>query len=146
MINTTEPSHRTTLQDIADHCGLSRSTVARVLNGNAGKFRIAAVTIEKVQLAAQKLNYRPNRLARAVNDRPESLFQCMPAMTSPLFIMERSRSKPCRIRRGNSLWSLKAKRNHLRSALNRQRPNHYSLNFPTYADKTMDRQPLEPSD
>ena len=69
MINTTEPSHRTTLQDIADHCELSRSTVARVLNGNAGKFRIAAATIEKVQLAAQKLNYRPNRLARAVNDR-----------------------------------------------------------------------------
>jgi DNA-binding LacI/PurR family transcriptional regulator len=69
MINTIEPSHRTTLQDIADHCELSRSTVARVLNGNAGKFRIAAATTEKVQLAAQKLNYRPNRLARAVNDR-----------------------------------------------------------------------------
>ena len=70
MINTTEPSpNRTTLQDIADHCELSRSTVARVLNGNAGKFRIATATIEKVQLAAQQLNYRPNRLARAVNDR-----------------------------------------------------------------------------
>ena len=69
MINTTEPSHRTTLQDIADYCDLSRSTIARVLNGNAGKFRIAAATIEKVQEAAKKLNYRPNRLARAVNDR-----------------------------------------------------------------------------
>lgn len=69
MNSMTEPTHRTTLQDIADHCGLSRSTVARVLNGNAGKFRIAAATIEKVQLAAQQLNYRPNRLARAVNDR-----------------------------------------------------------------------------
>ena len=65
-INT---SHRTTLQDIADHCGLSRSTVARVLNGNAGKFRIALATIERVQLAAKQLNYRPNRLARAVNNR-----------------------------------------------------------------------------
>ena len=55
MINTTDSSHRTTLQDIADHCELSRSTVARVLNGNAGNFRIASATIERVQLAAKQV-------------------------------------------------------------------------------------------
>ena len=61
--------NRTTLLDIADHCRLSKSTVSRVLNGNAGNFRIAPATIEKVLHTAKKLNYRPNRLARAINSR-----------------------------------------------------------------------------
>jgi len=69
MRNVIETDTRTTLQDIADHCGLSRSTVARVLNGNAGNFRIAVKTIERVQRTAKMLNYRPNRLARAVANR-----------------------------------------------------------------------------
>ena len=61
--------NRTTLQDIAADCHLSKSTVSRVLNGNAGNFRIAPATIEKVLKTAKKLNYRPNRLARAINSR-----------------------------------------------------------------------------
>lgn len=64
---------RTTLQDIAVHCNLSTSTVSRVLNGNAGDFRIAAATTEKVLSTAKKLNYRPNRLARAIRGRKTNL-------------------------------------------------------------------------
>jgi len=60
---------RTTLLDIATYCNLSKSTVSRVLNGNAGNFRIATETVEKVLHTAKKLNYRPNRLARAINNR-----------------------------------------------------------------------------
>lgn len=69
MSNIIDTDNRTTLQDIADHCGLSRSTVARVLNGNSGNFRIAAKTIKNVERTAKVLNYRPNRLARAVANR-----------------------------------------------------------------------------
>lgn len=60
---------RTTLLDIANYCNLSKSTVSRVLNGNAGNFRIAPQTRDKVLKSAKELNYRPNRLARAINDR-----------------------------------------------------------------------------
>ena len=60
---------RTTLQDIAKQLNLSKSTVSRVLNGNAGNFRIAPSTVEKVLHTAKNLNYRPNRLARAINSR-----------------------------------------------------------------------------
>lgn len=60
---------RTTLLDIAKCCNLSKSTVSRVLNGNAGNFRIAPETTEKVLQSAKMLNYRPNRLARAINNR-----------------------------------------------------------------------------
>ena len=60
---------RTTLLDIATQCNLSKSTVSRVLNGNAGNFRISPATVEKVLRTAKKLNYRPNRLARAITNR-----------------------------------------------------------------------------
>ncbi len=60
---------RTTLLDIANYCDLSKSTVSRVLNGNAGNFRIATETVDRVLHTAKKLNYRPNRLARAINNR-----------------------------------------------------------------------------
>lgn len=62
-------SNRTTLLDIANDCNLSKATVSRVLNGNAGNFYIATGTREKVLKSAKELNYRPNRLARAINDR-----------------------------------------------------------------------------
>ena len=60
---------RTTLLEIANYCNLSRSTVSRVLNGNAGNFRISSETVETVLAAAKQLNYRPNRLARAIQSR-----------------------------------------------------------------------------
>lgn len=60
---------RTTLLDIANYCNLSKSTVSRVLNGNAGNFRIAPETVDIVERAAKLLNYRPNRLARAITNR-----------------------------------------------------------------------------
>lgn len=81
---TNRNRNRTTLQDIADHCGLSRSTVARVLNGNAGKFRIAAKTIERVQQVAEALNYRPNRLARAARNSRTHLI----GISAPAYSLE----------------------------------------------------------
>jgi len=73
-VNDTKP----TLQDIADHCGLSRSAVARILAGKGKESRIADATIERVQQAAEKLNYRPNRLARAARNGKTNLvgFSC----------------------------------------------------------------------
>ena len=68
-MKTAPITDRTTLLDVANYCDLSRATVSRVLNGNAGKFRIAAETITKVEKAAKTLNYRPNRLARAIQSR-----------------------------------------------------------------------------
>jgi len=57
---------RVRLEDIAQQCDLSISTVSRVINKRTDQFPIAAKTIERVYAVAKKLGYRPNRLARAI--------------------------------------------------------------------------------
>ncbi|NMB25162.1 MAG: LacI family transcriptional regulator [Firmicutes bacterium] len=53
-----------TLKDIAAATGLSIGTVSRVLNNSATEAGISAKTQERVLLAAQQLNYTPNKVAR----------------------------------------------------------------------------------
>ena len=52
-----------TINDIAKHTGLSRSTVSAVLSGRAGELRIRGATCEAVREAAGRLGYRRNELA-----------------------------------------------------------------------------------
>jgi len=54
-----------TTHDIAQHLGLSQSTVSRILSGAAGH-RAAASTRERVLAAARDLGYRPNAVARSL--------------------------------------------------------------------------------
>lgn len=54
----------TTLKDVAEHCGIAKSTVSRAL------FRpemVSEAMRERVRAAAQELNYIPNPVARALN-------------------------------------------------------------------------------
>lgn len=54
----------TTLKDVADHCGIAKSTVSRAL------FRpemVSHAMRERVRAAARALNYIPNPVARALN-------------------------------------------------------------------------------
>lgn len=54
-----------TIQDIADHLGLSSSTVSRVLNTRSRSL-ISKSTTSRVLKAAQEMRYRPNYTARAL--------------------------------------------------------------------------------
>lgn len=51
------------LQDIADHLGLSKMTVSRALGGGAG---VNAGTRQRVRAYAERIGYAPNPLARAL--------------------------------------------------------------------------------
>lgn len=53
-----------TAKEVALHCGLSRETVAQILHGRSGRYRLA--TRDKVLAAANQLGYRPNSAARAM--------------------------------------------------------------------------------
>lgn len=57
------------LKGLAEYLGLSPATVSLVVNGAPGAKTIAPKTRERVLAAAQKLNYRPNFLARSLRTR-----------------------------------------------------------------------------
>ncbi len=53
-----------TINDIAAKANVSVSTVSRVLNNQAKKYRISKGTEQVILQAAKELNYRPNHIAR----------------------------------------------------------------------------------
>jgi LacI family transcriptional regulator len=58
-----KPGKAPTLNDVAALAGVSRATASRAL---AGYGRISASTVKVVEIAAQKLGYKPNDVARAM--------------------------------------------------------------------------------
>ena len=53
------------MKDIAEHLGLSQTTVSHVLTGKHARYRISAETVERVWKLAEKMGYRINGMARA---------------------------------------------------------------------------------
>lgn len=53
-----------TITDLAEHLGVSHSTVSRALSPGAGRRRMSEQTRERIVQAAGKLGYRPNAVAR----------------------------------------------------------------------------------
>jgi LacI family transcriptional regulator len=73
-----------TIQDVADHAGVSRATVSRVLNNNP---RVDAVLRERVLASVQALGYQPNRAARRLRaNSSDVLGLIIPDIENPLFI------------------------------------------------------------
>lgn len=62
-----------TVNQIAEQCGVSRTTVLRALNGGS----VSKDTKERILQVAKDNNYRPNLLARSLNHgRTMSLGGC----------------------------------------------------------------------
>lgn len=67
---------RTTLRDVAREAGVSYQTVSRVINDNDN---VAPATRERVLLAIDKLDYRPNRAAQVMQtERSQTIEVIMP--------------------------------------------------------------------
>lgn len=74
------------LADIAEHTGLSISTVSRVINGHTRKYRISNKTKDLILSAANELNYRPNALARGLRlKKTHSIGLVVPDISNPFF-------------------------------------------------------------
>lgn len=57
---------RTTLDEVARHAGVSRTTASLVLSGKATRHRISEETRLRVKEAARELDYSPNLLVRSL--------------------------------------------------------------------------------
>lgn len=60
---------RSSLKELAQHLGLSQTTVSRVINNSAKDYRISASTQERVLAAAAKMNYKANHFARGLRNK-----------------------------------------------------------------------------
>lgn len=77
------PAHATNLKDVALAAGVSVSTASRAL---AGKDSISTATRQRVQRAAQALNYHPNIQARGLRTaRTYTLGLVIPTLLNPYF-------------------------------------------------------------
>jgi LacI family transcriptional regulator len=75
-----------TLNDIAERAGVSVSTVSRVLNKQAEKYRIKGETEERILHAARDLKYRANHLARGLRlSKTNTLGVLAPDISNPFF-------------------------------------------------------------
>jgi len=74
------------LKNIAEHAGVSKTTVSFVLNGRGDEKNISAETQKKVLDTAKLLNYQPNHLARSLSmGRSYTIGFVVPDISNPFF-------------------------------------------------------------
>ncbi|MFH0953961.1 MAG: LacI family DNA-binding transcriptional regulator [Verrucomicrobiota bacterium] len=72
-----------TLEDVGRHCGVSRSTVSRVINNSP---LVNEATKERVLKAIRELKYAPNLIARSLTtNRTQTLAVALPDITGGVF-------------------------------------------------------------
>lgn len=77
---------KTNITDIANKSGFSITTVSRVMNGQAKKYRISDATQQKIQTIANELNYKPNEFARNLRmGQSKTIALIIPSLKNPFF-------------------------------------------------------------
>jgi len=77
---------RITIASVAKRVGVSTTTVSRVLNGLAGRYRISKSTEESVLRVAAELGYTPDQLARGLRlRRTQTIGLVIPDISNPFF-------------------------------------------------------------
>ncbi|MBQ7194914.1 MAG: LacI family DNA-binding transcriptional regulator [Bacteroidales bacterium] len=75
-----------TLEDIARKCNCSITTVSRVLNGNAAKYRISKATAERVMGEISRSGYVPAFTAQSLQRRRSGMVGLLlPSIANPYF-------------------------------------------------------------
>jgi LacI family transcriptional regulator len=74
---------RVTIGDVAEHAGVSKTTVSHVLSGQRP---VAPVTRERVEVSIRELGYRPDGLARSLRTQRSHLIALLiPDITNPFY-------------------------------------------------------------
>ncbi|MEA4994979.1 MAG: LacI family DNA-binding transcriptional regulator [Petrimonas sp.] len=78
--------HKSNIVDIAEKSGFSITTVSRVLNGKADKYRISKTTQQKIKTTAKELNYVPNEFAQNLRTgKSKTIALIVPSLKNPFF-------------------------------------------------------------
>ena len=80
------PMKRPTIRDVAQMCGVSKSTVSVILNDSPASTRVPADTQQRVRAAALELGYRPSWRARALASRRTHTIGVLYAPPMPLIV------------------------------------------------------------
>ncbi len=74
-----------TLQDLAQHLGVHKSTVSRAMDAER-RHLVAADLLQRIEAAARDLGYRPNHAASALSrGRSKTVGVLLPDITNPVF-------------------------------------------------------------
>ncbi len=75
-----------TLKSISQRTGYSMTTVSRVLNGNANKYRISKKTTEIITAEARESNFTPSLLAKGLRtNKTRTIGLLVPGIDNPYF-------------------------------------------------------------
>ena len=74
-----------TIKDVAKHAGVSVATVSAVINRDSG-VKVSKELTERVEKAIKELNYRPNRIARALSRKEtQTIAYVVPSVSNAFF-------------------------------------------------------------
>lgn len=75
--------YKSTIEDVAKKAGVSIATVSRFLNGTAN---VEVNTASRINTAIKDLNYRPNKMARALKmDKTNMVMLIVPDISNPYY-------------------------------------------------------------
>lgn len=75
-----------TLANMSKRLGCSQTTISRVLNGQAEKYRISEATVRKVLAEAQRSNYSPSLIAQSLRrNKTNTIGLLIPSVANPFF-------------------------------------------------------------
>ena len=80
------PMKRPTIRDVAQLCGVSKTTVSVILNETPAASRVPVETQQRVRDAANQLGYRPSWRARALTSRRTHTIGVLYAPPMPLIV------------------------------------------------------------
>lgn len=79
-------TQKVSITDIAKKTGLSTTTVSRVLSGKAEKYRIGKKSQQKIENAAEEMNYIPNHFAANLRTgKSNTIALVVPSLSNPFF-------------------------------------------------------------
>jgi len=83
---TAKKSTRSTIQDVAERAGVTKSTVSKYLNAGSGGYYVSAQTRERIEAAIESLRFEPSLIAQGLtHNRTMTIGLIAPDIRNPFY-------------------------------------------------------------